>query len=178
MSSGLFCITLFPQFQSDEKSSAHCLCGQMRYDKDSAVIPPFRSDGYLPEGVHICTEAEACFRFGAGSRRRKKLIGRLRDWIELGRQIGAGRLLVDGSFVTSKANPGDIDAVLLLPKDFALQIERGLDAALDLADMFLRRQPEELFAAEDESDYKEWVGFFSQTRELDERRKGLVEIQL
>jgi hypothetical protein len=37
---------------------------------------------------------------------------------------------------------------------------------------------EELFAAEDETDWKEWVEFFSQTREPDRRRKGLVEIRL
>jgi len=44
--------------------------------------------------------------------------------------------------------------------------------------MFLTRRPEELFAAEDESDWQDWVSFFSQTRESDSRRKGLVEIVL
>jgi hypothetical protein len=38
--------------------------------------------------------------------------------------------------------------------------------------------PEELFAAEDETDWDEWVDFFRQTREPDRRRKGLVEIRL
>jgi hypothetical protein len=36
----------------------------------------------------------------------------------------------------------------------------------------------DLFAAEDEADSKEWVEFFSRTREADNRRKGLVEIAL
>lgn len=44
--------------------------------------------------------------------------------------------------------------------------------------MLLTRRPEEIFAAEDESDSEEWVKFFSQTREPDGRRKGLVEIRL
>ena len=44
--------------------------------------------------------------------------------------------------------------------------------------MVLTRRPEELFAAEDETDWEEWVDFFRQTREPDRRRKGLVEIRL
>ena len=44
--------------------------------------------------------------------------------------------------------------------------------------MFLTRRPEELFAAEDEGDWNEWFEFFSRTREVDGRRKGLVEIKI
>jgi hypothetical protein len=44
--------------------------------------------------------------------------------------------------------------------------------------MLLTRRPEELFAAEDESDWNDWFEFFSRTREPDGRPKGLVEIQL
>ena len=44
--------------------------------------------------------------------------------------------------------------------------------------MLLTRRPEELFAAEDESDWYDWFEFFSRTREPDGRRKGLVEIHL
>jgi hypothetical protein len=142
------------------------------------VIPPFRDDGYLPDGIHVCSAPEAIFRFGVGSRRRKRLIARLRRWIELGTQIEAQRLLLDGSFVTAKKNPDDVDAVLLLPADFAPRLEHGDEAAVELEGMFLVRQPEELFAAEDDADWLAWVKFFSQTREADGRRKGLVEIQL
>ena len=67
----------------------------------SSIIPPFRLDGYLPEGIYVCSEAEVIFRFGSLNRRRR-LVLRLRRWIELGRQVGARRLLVDGSFVRQK----------------------------------------------------------------------------
>jgi hypothetical protein len=40
------------------------------------------------------------------------------------------------------------------------------------------RRPEEIFAAEDETDWNEWIEFFSRTREADGRRKGLVEVKL
>lgn len=142
------------------------------------TIPPFRPDGYLPEGVYLVSEAEATFRFGASAPRRRRLALRLRRWIELARQVGARRLLLDGSFVTAKEEPDDVDAVVLLPSNFEQQIEAGTQAALELEEMLLTRRPEEIFAAEDEADWEEWVEFFSRTRESDGRRKGLVEIRL
>lgn len=150
----------------------------MEQTPPSSSIPPFQPDGYLPEGIYWCSEAEVLFRFGSASRRRRRLVLRLRRWLELGRQIGAHRLLVDGSFVTAKTEPHDIDSVIFLPEDFTQQIKREFAPALELEEMLLTRRPEELFAAEDETDWQEWVAFFSQTRETDRRRKGLVEIRL
>jgi hypothetical protein len=142
------------------------------------MIPAFGPDGYLPEGVHHATEAEVTFRFGSTSPRRRRLALRVRRWIELARAVAALRLLIDGSFVTEKADPHDVDAVILLPPHFIELVRRGIDAALELEAMLLTRRPEELFGAEDQIDWDEWVEFFSRTREADRRRKGLVEIQL
>jgi hypothetical protein len=50
-------------------------------------IPPFRADGYLPEGLYLATEGEVVFRFGASSHRRRHLVLRLRRWIQLSRQV-------------------------------------------------------------------------------------------
>ena len=118
------------------------------------------------------------FRFGASSPRRRRLALRLRRWLELAREVNARRFLVDGSFVTSKQRPNDIDAVIFVPSDFEDKIEQGLEAALELEEMLLTRRPEELVAAEDQDDWDEWFEFFSRTREADGRRKGLVEIDL
>jgi hypothetical protein len=142
------------------------------------AIPRFRSDGYLLEGLYLASLAEVTFRFGASSRRRRRLTLRLRRWVESARQVGAQRLLADGSFVTAKQEPNDIDAVILLPSDFEQQIEEGVESALELEEMLLTRQPEEIFAAEDETGWTDWVDVFSRTREADRRRKGLVEIEI
>jgi hypothetical protein len=142
------------------------------------MIPDFRDDGYLPEGLHMASEAEATFRFRSRTSRRRRLTLRLRRWLELSRLTHARRFLLDGSFVTAKEEPDDIDAVVLLADDFDQQILHGLDAALELEEMLLTRRPEEIFAAEDTQDWNDWVEFFSRTREADGRRKGLVEIQL
>jgi hypothetical protein len=142
------------------------------------MIPDFRADGYLPDGLYLSTEADATFRFGSTSSRRRRLALRLRRWLALAHQVKAKRFLLDGSFVTAKPDPNDIDAVVWLPTDFQAQIDRGLGAALELEHMLLTRHPEEIFAAEDQRDWDDWVEFFSRTREADGRTKGLVEVQL
>jgi hypothetical protein len=144
----------------------------------TSSIPPFRLDGYLPEGVHVCSETDVILRFGSSNRRRGRLALRLKQWIQLGRQVGAKRLLVDGSFVTAKEEPQDVDTVILLPQNFTQQLEQDYPPALELEEMLLTRRPEEIFAAEDEADWEEWVAFFSLTREPEGSRKGLVEIPL
>ena len=143
-----------------------------------STIPPFRPDGYLPEGVYRASESDTSFRFGTSTQQRRRLVLRVRHWIESARNIGAAGLLIDGSFVTAKGEPEDVDAVIFLPADFQDQISRGSVSALELEQMLLTRYPEEIFAAEDEADWNAWIEFFSRTREQDGRRKGLVEIEL
>lgn len=142
------------------------------------MIPDFRDDGYLPEGLHLATEAEVTFRFGSHTPRRKRLALRLRRWIDLARAVSARRLFVDGSFVTAKPEPNDVDAVVWLPPDFVARVSNGNLEAMELETMLLTRRPEEIFAAEDRRDWDDWLEFFSRTREHDGRRKGVVEIEL
>jgi len=141
-------------------------------------IPDFREDGYLPEGLFLASAAEITFRFGTANRQRRRLVLRLRRWIELARAISARRLFIDGSFVTTKLEPNDIDAVVLLPDDFESQIAAEFEGAIEFEQMLLSRRPEEIVAAEDTADWLEWIEFFGRTRESDGRRKGLVEIEL
>jgi len=141
------------------------------------MIPAFEADGSLPVGLYAASEAEIVFRFGTSTRRRTELAIRLRRWIELARAVSARRLLVDGSFVTAKPDPGDIDAAIWLPSDFQEQVARGAAAALELNNMLRTGQPKEIFPADDEDDWNWWIKFFSQTRIANEF-KGLVEVQL
>ncbi|MDX1965452.1 MAG: hypothetical protein SFX18_20065 [Pirellulales bacterium] len=142
------------------------------------MIPDFRQDGYLPEGIHLATEGEVTFRFGTSTSRRRRLVLCLRRWIELARSISAQRFFVDGSFVTAKAEPKDVDAVVWLPDDYAAKIAAGSVEALELETMLINRHPEEIFAAENRRDWEDWVEFFTRTREIDDRRKGVVEVIL
>jgi hypothetical protein len=141
-------------------------------------IPDFRADGYLPEGLHQATEAEVLFRFGTGTRRRRRLALRLRHWLTLIRAVRGRRFFVNGSFVTAKLSPGDLDAVVLTWPAFAQELQNGAEPALELEEILLTRQAGDLFAAEDDADWAEWVEFFTRTREADGRRKGVVEVRL
>ena len=147
-------------------------------ESSSERIPDFRGDGYLPEGLHVASLADVTSRFGDGNRQRQRLMIRLVRWVELSLTVKAKRLFVDGSFVTAKELPNDVDAVVQLPNDFREQLKGGSNAAIELEEMLLTRQPQEIFAAEDDRDWNDWLEFFSRTRESDHRRKGLIEIQL
>jgi len=138
--------------------------------------PVFDGDGYIPP-IETCTEAEIVRWFGF-SARREELLERIRNWIRLARAVKARRLLLDGSFVTAKNEPGDVDAVVLLPDDFRDQLRAGSPEAVGLYDTFLTREPKELFAAEAEEDWWGWVEFFGRTRNVNRRRKGLIEVTL
>jgi hypothetical protein len=141
-------------------------------------IPAFREDGYLPEGLHQASEDEVLARFGHSTPRRVYLMGRLRRWLELARAVGAQRLFIDGSFVTEKVEPGDVDAVVWLPDSFREQVSAARSEAIELQTMVSTREPKELFSTYSSEMWEGWVEFFSQTREPDARRKGVVEVTL
>lgn len=85
---------------------------------------------------------------------------------------------MDGSFVTVKANPGDVDAVIQLPLDFDQQVQANHEPARELYDLWRDAERPDLFATRDEGDWQAWVEFFTRTREMDGRRKGVVEVSL
>ena len=124
-------------------------------ESSNETIPDFRDDGYLPEGLYVASLADVSSRFGAGNRQRRRLVLRLGRWFELALSVNAKRLFVDGSFVTAKDVPNDVDAVVQLPEDFREQLNEGIDAAIELEEMLLTRQPQEIFAAEDDADWND-----------------------
>jgi hypothetical protein len=145
---------------------------------EAMPIPVFRDDGYLPEGLHRASEEEVIARFGQSTPRREYLMGRLRHWLGLARVVRARRFFINGSFVTDKAEPGDVDAVVWLPDDFREQVHVGRPEAIELQTMLRTREPKELFSVPSQEMWEGWVEFFSQTREADGRRKGVVEVRL
>ena len=74
----------------------------------------------LPEGVHGCTAEEVAAAFGRFQRtdRRMKLAERLAAYlVEVRRTALAEYVLIDGSFVTAKDEPEDIDLIVVLKPD-------------------------------------------------------------
>ena len=80
-------------------------------------IPALNEDGLLPVGVHDCRLEEIAARFGRfqSSDRRPRLFAALRAFLDEMRTSGLFEaLLIDGSFVTAKPAPNDIDLILVL----------------------------------------------------------------
>jgi len=89
-------------------------------------IPPLDQTGVLPPGIHDCTLDDLSRVFGrfSFSDRRIRLTGRLKDYVtELSATGIAKCIYVDGSYVTSKDEPGDIDLLLILRDDVNLDQE-------------------------------------------------------
>jgi hypothetical protein len=72
------------------------------------MVPPFQPSGNLPPGIFTATWTELNSRFGFNRKRRRLLAG-LRQALVLLKRAGCRRVYVDGSFVTTKPQPNDID---------------------------------------------------------------------
>ena len=129
------------------------------------MIPPFNQDGYLPEGIYDCTTEDAAERFGAfqTSDRRPQLWAKLIEFI---REAKAGAfveaVLIDGSFVTSKPDPNDIDVVVVIAANY--DFSKNLSPALYnlLAQQRVRRRFgfDIVVAQNDSENFKQAVAFF------------------
>jgi len=82
-------------------------------------LPPFTSTGDLPIGVHKATLREMIERFGTESPQRMLVALRLEQIYRLAFATGkVARFVVFGSFITSKAEPNDVDVFLLMDNEF------------------------------------------------------------
>ena len=99
-------------------------------------LPPFRDDGWLPEGHYNTPWEEVTARFGdqAGSRRAVVLLSLL-QWRDEARAAGlAGLIILDGSFISRKEAPGDFDLVFLY-EEASEQLLKSDSKARTLTDM-------------------------------------------
>ncbi len=143
------------------------------------MIPPFNESGCLPEGIYDCTIDEAAERFGGfqGSSQRPHLWDR---FIEFMREADTCKLvhavLVDGSFVTTKADPNDIDLVLVVPANHDFSADFQPSEYNILSNRRFGFDP--LVARADSQEYRRYVGFFQQVRLEPGRKKGILRIWL
>jgi hypothetical protein len=113
------------------------------------VLPPFGNYGYLPPGIHRSGVDEFIARFGNGSAEREVEIQELLDFFAWARQAGIERIVVNGSFVTAKIAPNDVDIVILPGRDYPRQ-------ELPFSGQEARWPFLQVVVAVDESDLEEW----------------------
>lgn len=80
----------------------------------SMPIPEWNEYGLLPEGIHDCAIEDIQLRLGFNEHRQRLLEGLdgAIQWLKTMPPIEC--LIIDGSFVTDKERPGDIDAVAMI----------------------------------------------------------------
>lgn len=106
-------------------------------------LPAFNADGDLPPGVYPVTLAEAIARFGHGSAQRQVVAGRLTRVYHLATSTGlVARFVVFGSFVTAKAEPRDVDVVVIMDDSFEVSSVSG-----DIASVFNHSEADAQFGA-------------------------------
>jgi hypothetical protein len=109
-------------------------------------------------------------RFGSGSEERHAQMDELRQFIDAVRAAGVARVMVNGSFVTGKRVPNDVDVVILPGPDYPRE-QPWLDGD-ELVWPFLQ-----IIVAADNADFESWAAKqFSTDRKS--RAKGVVEVVL
>jgi hypothetical protein len=146
-------------------------------------IPALNADGLLPLGIFDCTLAEVRERFGSFqiSDQRRRLFARLEELAGAMQRSGLFKaLLVDGSFVTGKSAPNDIDLVAVLRPghDFERDLPMSEYALVSRAMLRRRFAFDVLIAEQDSQLCKTCVDFFSQVRDNPGVRKGILRVNL
>lgn len=145
-------------------------------------ILDLNENGLLPQGVYDCTLDEIGARFGRfqTTDRRIRLFEKLRALVEEERQAGlAIEIIVDGSFVTDKPEPGDIDLLIVLPADYNSSVELPPFRYNATSPASLRRRYRLDFFVirKGSTDYREKLNFFQDVRG-GQMRKGVLRIEL
>ena len=146
-------------------------------------IPALNKDGLLPEGIHDCSLGEIEARFGSfqGTDHRPRLWAALRAFLRELKAAGLGSaLLVNGSFVTAKPAPEDIDLILVLPAGHDLSRDLSPAEYNVLSSQRVRRRHKlDLLVTRADSDqYRRYLSLFQQVRLEPSKTKGILRIQL
>ena len=144
-------------------------------------IPLLNEWGLLPPGVHDCTMDEIEERFARFQRtnQRIRLFEKLVAYVKEARGTGlAVALLIDGSIVTAKDEPEDIDLIVVLKPehDFAAELRPFEYNVLSKRRVRQYYRFDTLVAAQGSPQYQTCLDLFQQVRDRELLRKGILRI--
>jgi hypothetical protein len=140
------------------------------------MIPEFNKYGNLPAGIYKSSITCIENKFGISSEKRILLFNNFQKFLELLSPFKKKikRIILDGSFVTSKESPGDIDCIMIIENDFRFtpEIVEELSNSKRLYELYNIH----LFMFEEKNtkSYREILNFFSKDRDL--KPKGIIEV--
>lgn len=123
----------------------------------------------MPAGMHPASLDEIEARFGRQSEVRQVQMESLRWLVELAKKAGVQRLIINGSFVTERLEPNDVDCALLTGLDYPHDKEADQEIRSGLPFLEIA-----LIGGED-FDYLVDVVFATDRQHLS---KGIVEVLL
>jgi len=122
-------------------------------------LPELNSDGYLDPGIYLASLDEVLQRFGTGTPTRQRQGNLLSLIIESARKyLTIKRILLWGSFVSARPEPGDVDYSIVVdprhrlatiePKDrrFFVPFDARIHYGADVRYLVLFEYPSEQFA--------------------------------
>jgi hypothetical protein len=147
--------------------------------------------GCLPVGFHLMTWEDVLKNFSF-SPRRNMLLMKMELILQILKKCGCEYLYIDGSFVTDKLEPGDIDAFFSIKEGADLDVIYGSmikEEPLLMCTQNNRKLQKEKYGCE--LFYENWVAFcdengnsvkyidfFQQLRGFDGIKKGIVKIDI
>jgi hypothetical protein len=146
-------------------------------------IPELNESGFLPEGIHEASLEEVRERFGRFEKtdRRPALFTKLSRFLSEVRASGLiDAVIVDGSFVTAKEEPSDIDLILVLrpDHDYHAEFKPFQYNVLSRRRVRGRFRFDVMAAPIGSIRYEQYVSFFQQVKERPELRKGIIKVQI
>lgn len=140
------------------------------------MIPPFRGNGTLPQGIHWATWNEFIERYAINSHRSNLIFG-LKAVLENLKQAGCQEAYIAGSFITNKSEPQDFDGCW---SKFGVDPSKLDSVLLDFSNDRIAQKSKyggEMFIAQAPANDKHlFLGFFQRDRR--NQPKGIIGINL
>jgi predicted nucleotidyltransferase len=151
------------------------------WESGDMPLPEFNEARDLPAGRHAASLHEVLARFGAGTPQRVAVTARLRHICDLAVATGhLDRVVIFGSYVSDKAEPNDLDVILVMHGHFATEScpaeslilfdHARADEELGASIFWVR--PDMLLGEPLEQFLAHWE------RKRDGSRRGIVEVRL
>lgn len=141
---------------------------------------PNLENKYLPPGIHDCNFLELKYNFG-NNNKRIELIDKLTKYILKVQKVGlTGWLIINGSFVTSKDFPNDIDVVLIIKGKYPLSRTISQEEYEVISPNIVKKNYKiHLFIRiNGNPNSNDMIEFFSGVREDPDFKKGILRITL
>jgi hypothetical protein len=148
------------------------------------ALPPLDGAGLLPDGIHDATLAEVTAQFGQFQRsdKRQVLVRSLGNFLREATDAEIiDHLILDGSFVTSKEEPGDIDFIVVLRPGVLAAGAPVLRPDQENVISYIRvkkRHKFDILVAHNEELLLEYTNFYREVKEVPGTVKGLIRVKV